>query len=115
VGSKERIYTFKDAAIKKIIDEYTLEPGVRELERQLRSLARKATLEFTKTGKTVVITPEKVEEYLGHAKIREEDKLEKPIVGVATGLAWTPMVGPHCTSKAHWYPEWWINHNGSTR
>jgi len=93
VESEERIYTFKDTAIKKIIDEYTLEPGVRELERQLRSLARKATLEFTKTGKTVVITPEKVEEYLGHAKIREEDKLDKPIVGVATGLAWTPNGG----------------------
>jgi len=48
-----------------------LEPGVRELERQLRSVVRKATLEFTKTNKTVVITAEKVAEYLGPEKIRE--------------------------------------------
>jgi len=63
------------------------------MERELRSVIRKATLEFTKTGKTVIITPEKVEEYLGPGKIRDEDKLNKPIVGVATGLAWTPNGG----------------------
>lgn len=90
---KAKIFVFKDSAIKKIIHEYTLEPGVRELERQLRSVVRKATLEFTKTNKTVVITPEKVVEYLGPEKIREEDSLEKPLVGIATGLAWTPNGG----------------------
>ncbi len=74
---KAKIFVFKDSAIKKIIHEYTLEPGVRELERQLRNVVRKATLEFTKTNKTVVITPEKVVEYLGPEKIREEDSLEK--------------------------------------
>ncbi|MCX7653359.1 MAG: endopeptidase La [Fervidobacterium sp.] len=93
VDQKEKIFTFKDNAIKKIINEYTMEPGVRELERELRSVVRKATLEFVKSGKTVVITAEKVREYLGAGKIKEEDKIEKPMVGVATGLAWTPNGG----------------------
>ncbi len=93
INGEKKIFNFRDGAIKKIINEYTLEPGVREMERELRSVIRKATLEFTKTGKTVIITPEKVEEYLGPGKIRDEDKLNKPIVGVATGLAWTPNGG----------------------
>ncbi|WP_448374401.1 endopeptidase La [Fervidobacterium sp.] len=91
--AKTKVFTFKDTAIKKIINDYTMEPGVRELERQLRSVVRKATLEFTKTGKSVTITPEKVVEYLGPEKLREEDRLEKPLAGIATGLAWTPVGG----------------------
>jgi len=93
VEQPTKIFRFKDAAIKKIIQEYTLEPGVRELERELRSVIRKATLEFVKTGKTVIIDPKKVTEYLGPSKIREEDALEKDMPGVATGLAWTPNGG----------------------
>ncbi|MGC8820975.1 MAG: endopeptidase La [Fervidobacterium sp.] len=93
VESADKIFTFKDNAIKKVINEYTMEPGVRELEREIRSIVRKATLEYVKTSKTVVITPEKIREYLGPSKIREEDKLEKPMIGVATGLAWTPNGG----------------------
>ncbi|MEN3043554.1 MAG: S16 family serine protease, partial [Fervidobacterium sp.] len=93
VDQKEKIFTFKDNAIKKIINEYTMEPGVRELERELRSVVRKATLEFVKSGKTIAITAEKVREYLGAGKIKEEDKIEKPMIGVATGLAWTPNGG----------------------
>ncbi len=87
------VFEFKDASIKKIINEYTMEPGVRELERQLRSVIRRATLEYTKVGKKVVITPEKISEYLGPSKVREEDRLDEPLVGVATGLAWTPNGG----------------------
>lgn len=93
VEQPTKIFRFKDAAIKKIIQEYTLEPGVRELERELRSVVRKATLEFVKTGKTVIIDPKKVTEYLGPSKIREEDALERDMPGVATGLAWTPNGG----------------------
>ncbi|ODN30884.1 endopeptidase La [Fervidobacterium thailandense] len=93
VEQPTKIFKFKDAAIRKIIQEYTLEPGVRELERELRSVVRKATLEFVKTGKTVIIDQEKVTEYLGPSKVREEDVLERDMPGVATGLAWTPNGG----------------------
>ncbi|MFN3328453.1 MAG: endopeptidase La, partial [Fervidobacterium pennivorans] len=93
VEKNSSIFKFKDEAIRKIITEYTMEPGVRELEREIRSVVRKAGLEFVKTGKTVIVTSKKVEEYLGPSKIREEDALEKPMVGVATGLAWTPNGG----------------------
>jgi len=66
---------------------------VRELEREIRSVVRKATLDAIKTGKKIVISPEKVTEYLGPSKIKDEDKLEKPMIGVTTGLAWTPNGG----------------------
>lgn len=93
IEKNSNIFKFKDEALRKIITEYTMEPGVRELEREIRSVVRKAALEFVKTGKTVIVTSKKVEEYLGPSKIREEDALEKPMVGVATGLAWTPNGG----------------------
>ncbi|ABS60272.1 MULTISPECIES: endopeptidase La [Fervidobacterium] len=93
VEKADEIFSFKDTAIKKIINEYTLEPGVRELEREIRSVVRKATLDAIKTGKKIVISPEKVTEYLGPSKIKDEDKLEKPMIGVTTGLAWTPNGG----------------------
>lgn len=104
VERQEEIFKFSDEAINKIIREYTLEPGVRELERELRSVVRKATLEFIKTQRTVVINEGKVEEYLGPGKVREEDSLETDMPGVATGLAWTPNGGTTLYVEALFVP-----------
>ncbi len=90
---KKEFVTFKDDAIKKIINEYAIEPGVRELDRMLHSIFRKAALDYVKTKKKVTVDTKKVVEYLGPEKIKQEEKLEKPEIGVATGLAWTPYGG----------------------
>ncbi|MBO8160311.1 MAG: endopeptidase La [Thermosipho sp. (in: Bacteria)] len=84
---------FKEKAIEKIISEYTIEPGVRELERKIRAIIRKAALEIVDGKNRIYVTEKRVKQYLGAPRIKEEGKLEKPTIGVATGLAWTPYGG----------------------
>ena len=85
---------FTDAAILKIIREYTQESGVRDLERNIARILRKVAREFQETGKKRArITPKKVREYLGLPKKRVlEAKPELP-VGAVYGLAWTEYGG----------------------
>ncbi|SHH20179.1 endopeptidase La [Thermosipho atlanticus] len=84
---------FREKAIERIISEYTIEPGVRELERKIRAIIRKAALEIVNGKNRVYITEKRVKEFLGAPRIKEEGILEKPTIGVATGLAWTPYGG----------------------
>jgi len=84
---------FKEKAIEKIISEYTIESGVRELERKIRAIIRRAALEIVNGKNRVLITEKRVKEFLGPPRIKEEGKLENPTIGVATGLAWTPYGG----------------------
>ncbi len=90
---KKEFVTFKDDSIKKIINEYAIEPGVRELDRMLHSIFRKAALDYVKNKKKVTVDPERIVEYLGPEKIKQEEKIEEPEIGIATGLAWTPYGG----------------------
>jgi len=83
-----------DDAIKAIIDGYTLESGVRNLERNLASVIRKALAEMLETKrKSMTINEKTVRKFLGHPKFEYDkaDLVDK--VGVATGLAWTPYGG----------------------
>lgn len=83
-----------DDAIKAIIDGYTLESGVRNLERNLASVIRKALAEMLETHrKSMTINEKTVRKFLGHPKFEYDkaDLVDK--VGVATGLAWTPYGG----------------------
>ncbi len=94
-GLKTEQITFTDDAYKFIIRKYTMESGVRELERKIASVIRKVVVELltNKELKTVEITPEKVEKFLG-APIFENTKKEKSEqVGVVTGLAYTQFGG----------------------
>jgi ATP-dependent Lon protease len=84
---------FKEEAIEKIISEYTIESGVRELERKIRAIIRRAALEIVNGKSKVIITEKRVKEFLGPPRIKEEGKLENPTIGVTTGLAWTPYGG----------------------
>ncbi|MBT1247407.1 MULTISPECIES: endopeptidase La [unclassified Thermosipho (in: thermotogales)] len=84
---------FRNDSIKQIILEYTLEPGVRELERKLRTIVRKSILEIVEGKEKVIITTKKVKDYLGAPRIKEENRLKKPTIGVSTGLAWTAYGG----------------------
>jgi ATP-dependent Lon protease len=85
---------FHDDGVKTVIDGFTREAGLRNLERQIGSLCRKvakkiAVGESTKTH----ILPDAVEELLGPALYSKEDHKEFDEVGVATGLAWTAAGG----------------------
>ncbi len=86
--------SFTDDAIRKIIEKYTKEAGVRELERQIGAACRKAArfiVEGTKMSHK--ITVRNLSEYLGTPKYDGEDKPKKDAVGVVKGLAWTSVGG----------------------
>ena len=85
---------FGEAAITKIICDYTREAGVRNLQRNFASIFRKVAKEIAQ-GKSPCadITPELVEEYLGPRKFFNEAAAEKDRAGVVTGLAWTETGG----------------------
>ena len=89
-GLKGTSITFDDSAINYIIERYTLEAGVRNLEREFSSLARKIARAYTETNKlTRKITKEVVTKLLGTTKFDPEMHDTKDTVGVARGLAWT--------------------------
>ena len=87
--------TVSDAIIRRIIEEYTKEAGVRQLERVLARLMRKAIqmLLKDKATKHVKVTDALLEEWLSTPIYRKEDRQLTESVGVATGLAWTEVGG----------------------
>lgn len=85
---------FKDEAIRAIVDGYTLESGVRNLERNIASIIRKAIARLLETGrKSITINEKVVEEFLGHPKFTYDKADQVDKIGVVTGLAWTPFGG----------------------
>ena len=97
---------FTKPALDAIIDGYTREAGVRNLERQIGSICRKVAREFaegTRRSKRT-IRPEIVAELLGKARFQAEVKRRTSEPGVATGLAWTPVGGDVLFVEAAAYP-----------
>jgi len=87
-------WTVDDAALLHIIRRYTREAGVRSLEREVAKLARKAVKEIlTSDHKSVVVTMDNVEQYLGVPKYRFGEAEAEDQVGIVTGLAWTEVGG----------------------
>jgi ATP-dependent Lon protease len=87
---------FSDAALRQLIREYTREAGVRQLEREIAALARKATRKIVArngAAETVKLDTKDLKNYLGHAKFVFESAEKIPEIGIATGLAWTPVGG----------------------
>ena len=83
-----------DSAIYDLIDFYTREAGVRNLERKIASLCRKTAKEIVGNKTTnVKITSQKVVEMLGRHKYKPENILENDEIGVINGLAWTSVGG----------------------
>lgn len=93
-GISSRQAELSDAALERLIREYTRESGVRFLERQLGSLCRKVAVGILDGEKKVFrIRPEHLEGWLGQPPFRETPEEGKPLVGVVRGLAWTPTGG----------------------
>ena len=88
---------FTEDALRTIIDSYTREAGVRNLEREIagvcRKLARRVVAEKKKKDLEIEVDGDLVRELLGKPKYRPRRKLEDSEVGVATGLAWTEVGG----------------------
>ncbi|MEX0821495.1 MAG: endopeptidase La [Rhodothermales bacterium] len=93
-GLKEGQVTFTDEALSLIIDGYTRESGVRQLERTIGSVARGVAKKVAvKEIESATIDADDLEEYLGARKYFSEVAQRTEVPGVATGLAWTPVGG----------------------
>ena len=95
VGLKKGQLAVYDSAWREIIDGYTRESGVRNLQREIATLCRKAALKFATDGdmKRVTVTSARVEEYLGVRKYLPDVMPSRNQVGIVTGLAWTAVGG----------------------
>ncbi len=99
-GLNEDLVAFSDEALVSIIDDYTLEAGVRSLERQIGTVCRKIAVAYAddKSMQKVTVDGAAVEKYLGAKKHYKEDKmLSTDEIGAATGLAWTSVGGTTLT------------------
>jgi len=93
-GLKKSDVKFSDSAILRIINEYTREAGVRNLERNIGSVCRKIAKHIAEKGrKKFRVTDKSIEKYLGKPRIFRDQLLKEDKIGVATGLAWTPSGG----------------------
>jgi ATP-dependent Lon protease len=99
-------WKIEDDALMTLIRRYTREAGVRNLEREVSNLARKAVKEILlgKKGKNVVVTTSNISDYLGAPKYRYGEAELEDQVGVVTGLAWTEVGGELLTIEGVMMP-----------
>src|SRR5947209_4447222 len=98
-------WSIDDEALLLLIRRYTREAGVRNLERELSTLIRKAVKELTLTKKpSITVDPKVVADYLGVPKFRYGEVEEEDQVGIVTGLAWTDVGGELLTIEAAMMP-----------
>ncbi len=105
-GLKPTDVQVSDSAVRRIIQSYTRESGVRNLERELAKILRKVAKNVASTGRpsSVKVTSKNLERYLGVPLFTEKEIHEKNIVGVATGLAWTSFGGDILRIEAAFMP-----------
>ncbi len=94
-GLAEVHIDFGSAAVQTIIQQYTREAGVRQLEREIASIHRKLAKEVVKQGLETRfrVTEQRIKKNLGVPKFRAKQREERADIGLATGLAWTQMGG----------------------
>jgi ATP-dependent Lon protease len=93
-GLKPGQLTISDAAVELIATRYTREAGVRQLERNIGSVARKVALKIARgEAETVSVDAEDIHDYLGAPRFYPEQARKELPAGVATGMAWTEMGG----------------------
>jgi ATP-dependent Lon protease len=104
-GLKPEQCEWQEEALRYVINDYTREAGVRELERQIGSVCRRVAAQVARGERTqVTVTRELVEEVLGPPRYVRETKLQTSKPGVVTGLAYTPMGGEVLHIEAARYP-----------
>ena len=105
-GLTDKNVQFVDEAFQTIIQRYTREAGVRNLEREISSVCRKIARKVVLDGKqfSEEITSDKITEYLGVPRFRPSMAEERNEVGVATGLAWTEAGGELLVTEATLMP-----------
>ena len=107
-GLTNKQIQFTDEGVTGLIQHYTREAGVRNLEREVGNVCRKVTRKIVsaegvkekKPDLPVVITGDKLKEMLGPAKFRDRPTDKRPEVGAAVGLAWTEVGGEILTTEA---------------
>ena len=100
-GLKDGEWSITDEGLTQLIRQYTREAGVRNLEREVARLARKAVREIETTdAQAVEVTPENLSDFAGVPKFRHGEIEGKDLVGVVTGLAWTSVGGDILTIEA---------------
>ena len=95
-GLEKSDVKFERRAIARIVSEYTLEAGLRQLEREIGKVCRKVArrkAEQEKKFKPVRVTPDNIKDFLRAPRIFNETKLKKDTIGTVTGLAWTAVGG----------------------
>ena len=92
-GLKKEQISFTKQAINKVINGYTYEAGVRNLERVLGSICRKVALKILKGEEKIKIGVNNLEEFAGPEKYSPKDKNSQPEIGLVNGLAYTVVGG----------------------
>ncbi len=93
-GIDKDILTVTDDALRKIIEEYTMEAGVRGLKKQLDILCRHTAAEIVEHGtEKITVDASKLSKYLGNKRVIHDRILDRDTVGVVAGLAWTQVGG----------------------
>ncbi|MGV2975638.1 endopeptidase La [Roseibium alexandrii] len=104
-GLKDGEFSIEDNALQFVVRRYTREAGVRNLEREMATLARKAVKDILMSDKeSITVTEEIVEEYLGVPRYRYGEAELEDQVGVVTGLAWTEVGGELLTIEGLMMP-----------
>jgi ATP-dependent Lon protease len=104
-GLDPKEWSIDDAALLMLIRRYTREAGVRNLEREISTLIRKAVKELTISKKqSVEVTEQVLSDYLGVPKFRYGEVEDEDQIGVVTGLAWTDVGGELLTIEAAMMP-----------
>lgn len=103
-GLTPRDASFTDGAVRAVIEGYTMEAGVRSLERTLGAICRKIAVAVADKSegerKKTSVTAESVEKYLGAPRYKQSEQTKKAEVGAAVGLAWTSVGGVTLTVEA---------------
>jgi ATP-dependent Lon protease len=104
-GLDAKEFEIEDSALMELVRRYTREAGVRNLEREISNLSRKAVKEIlTNDKKRIVVTAENVADYLGVPKFRFGEIEADDAVGLVTGLAWTEVGGELLTVEGVMMP-----------
>jgi ATP-dependent Lon protease len=104
-GLKKSNLRVSDAAIGTLIGGYTREAGVRELERVIASVCRKAACELAEGKARITLTDARITDWLGPQKYKKIEPLRPDTVGVVTGLAWTSVAAKRWKWSPRQCPE----------